>query len=80
MEYFNLFLEYLPQIVVLLVAVFPAWKGIKYFKFSKEVGDVYSSYQAAVKDGVFTDAEKITFANEIIEAIESAKGLKAVKK
>lgn len=78
MEILNMFLEYWSQLVLILVAIFPAWKGMKYLMFSKEVLDIYVSYRAgSAPDSpggeTFTDAEKIAFANEIIQAIESGK-------
>lgn len=73
-------IEYLPQLIIVIIGLFPAWKGIKYFQFGKELLDIYVSYKKAMKNGVFTDDEKIDFADEVVEAIEAAKGLKKVDK
>ncbi len=73
-------IEYLPQLIVVVIGLFPAWKGVKYFQFGKELIDIYVSYKKAMKNGVFTDEEKIAFADEVVEALEAAKGLKAEKK
>jgi len=76
---FEELIDQLPALILILVSAYPAWKGMKYFKFAKELLDIYISYKNSMKNGVFTQSEKVALADELIEAIESAKGLKKVK-
>jgi len=69
-------LENYQSLVLLIVAVFGVFKwakAIKYVKFTKELIDIADSYTEGAEDGVFTDAEKIALADEVIEAIEKGK-------
>jgi len=65
-----------PVIFSGLIAILTAFKLVKvlpYVNFAKEVGDVYIKYQEIEKDGKRTDDEKISFADEIFEAIDGGK-------
>ena len=64
-------------IIAVLLGLFGGGIKLKpYFQLAKEVIDVYAVYVKSMKNGVFTDEEKIHFANEILEAIDHVKSLK----
>ena len=65
-------------IVTAIIAIFTAFKwlaGIKYINFGKEAVDVYAKYNEYGKDGVWDDNEYLNLGKEVVEMVESGKGL-----